>query len=68
MKVSSELRHIVQNHKKLGVPQKYYDKYNFLRKSEVRLISRVKSHSHLKICNILSIPNIMSFEHIKNFR
>lgn len=37
MGISSELRHVVQNHKRPGVSRKYYDRYDYLREKRETL-------------------------------
>ncbi len=51
MGVSSELRDMVQNHKRLGVSQKHYDRYDYLREKWETLDAWSKKLSLLKSNN-----------------
>ncbi|BBV00647.1 hypothetical protein BML2526_22990 [Providencia rettgeri] len=47
MGISSEMRDMVQNHKRPGVSKKYYDRYDYLRKKREILDSWYKKLSSL---------------------
>ena len=48
MRISSELRDMVQNHKRPGVSQKHYDRYDYLREKRETLDAWCEKLSSLK--------------------
>ncbi|EGT3589762.1 integrase [Proteus mirabilis] len=48
MEISSKLRDIVQNHKRPGVSQKHYDRYDYLREKRETLDAWCEKLSSLK--------------------